>query len=96
MVTMIDVTAYKVTTRAHNDFIANVSHDLKTPLAAIAGFADILANDSAKLPPEKITGFAKHIVKETKRLSSLVTDTLEMTRQPIHLKKKKLNLTALT
>lgn len=96
MVTMIDVTAYKVTTRAHNDFIANVSHDLKTPLAAISGFADILVNDSDKLPPEQIKGFAKHIVKETKRLSSLVTDTLEMTRQPIHLKKKKLNLTTLT
>ncbi len=96
MVTMIDVTAYKVTTRAHNDFIANVSHDLKTPLAAIAGFADILANDADKLPPEKMRGFATHIVKETKRLSSLVTDTLEMTRQPLHLKKKKLNLTALT
>jgi two-component system OmpR family sensor kinase len=44
----------------------------------------------------RIRGFATHIVKETKRLSSLVTDTLEMTRQPIHLKKKKLNLTALT
>jgi Osmosensitive K+ channel histidine kinase len=96
MVTMIDVTAYKVTMRAHNDFIANVSHDLKTPLAAISGFADILVNDSDKLPSEQVKGFAKHIVKETKRLSSLVTDTLEMTRQPIHLKKKKLNLTALT
>ncbi|GAB2022623.1 HAMP domain-containing sensor histidine kinase [Pseudolactococcus yaeyamensis] len=95
MVTMIDVTAYKVTTRAHTDFIANVSHDLKTPLAAISGFADILVNDFDKLPPEQIKGFAKHIVKETKRLSSLVTDTLEMTRQPIHIKKKKLNLTVL-
>lgn len=96
MVTMIDVTAYKVTTRAHNDFIANVSHDLKTPLAAIAGFADILVNDHGKLPADKVEGFAKHIVKETKRLSSLVTDTLEMTRQPTHLKKTQLDLTALT
>jgi two-component system OmpR family sensor kinase len=96
MVTMIDVTAYKATTRAHNDFIANVSHDLKTPLAAIAGFADILVTDHGKLPAEQVAGFAKHIAKETKRLSSLVADTLEMTRQPSHLKKIQLNLTALT
>lgn len=96
MVTMIDVTVYKATTRAHNDFIANVSHDLKTPLAAIGGFADILVNDADKLPPETVERFAKHIAKETKRLSSLVTDTLEMTRQPLHLKKTKINLTGLT
>lgn len=94
MVTMIDVTTYKATTKAHNDFIANVSHDLKTPLTAIAGFADILANDLDKLSPSDAKVFAKHIVKETKRLSTLVADTLEMTRQPLHLKKSKLNLSS--
>lgn len=92
MVTMIDVTTYKATTIAHNDFIANVSHDLKTPLTAIAGFADILVNDLDKLSTSDAKVFAKHIVKETKRLSTLVADTLEMTRQPLHLKKTKLNL----
>ncbi|GFH39985.1 two-component sensor histidine kinase [Lactococcus insecticola] len=95
MVTMIDVTAYKATMRAHNDFIANISHDLKTPLAAIAGFADILATDQ-DLPAEKSQDFADHIVSETKRLSSLVTDTLEMTRQTGKIKKTELNLTQLT
>ncbi|GFH41979.1 two-component sensor histidine kinase [Lactococcus hodotermopsidis] len=96
MVTMIDVTAYKATLRAHNDFIANISHDFKTPLTAISGFADILAHDNGQLTPKKRQGFAQHIAKESKRLTNLVADTLEITRQTTNIKKTKVNLTQMT
>ncbi|MCT1183357.1 two-component sensor histidine kinase [Lactococcus lactis] len=93
MVTMMDVSSYRRTVDAHNAFIANVSHELKTPLASIKGFAELLETDSISSSDTK--NFASIINKESSRLMNLVQDTLLLTKQNHRIDKKKINLTAL-
>ncbi len=61
-----------------NTFIANVSHDLRTPMTTISGFADGILDGT--IPPEKHTHYLKIISNETHRLSRLVSSLLEMSR----------------
>ena len=61
-----------------NTFIANVSHDLRTPMTTIAGFADGLLDGT--IPPEKQQHYLEIISSETHRLSRLVSSLLEMSR----------------
>ncbi len=61
-----------------NAFVANVSHDLRTPMTTISGFIDgILAG---AIPPEKHEHYLGVISGEVKRLSRLVTTLLDVTR----------------
>jgi two-component system phosphate regulon sensor histidine kinase PhoR len=60
------------------EFAANVSHELKTPLTAISGIAEILYNGLVR--PEDITGFAGRIQSETTRLIALVEDIIKLSR----------------
>ncbi len=58
------------------DLIANVSHDLRTPLTMIGGFAEVMRD----LPGENSPENAQVIIDETRRLSSLVSDLLDLSR----------------
>ncbi len=57
-----------------NDFISNVSHEFKTPLAAIEGYATLLQKDN--LSEEKIKNYAKNIALNSKRLSKMTSNIL--------------------
>ncbi len=57
-----------------SDFINNVSHDFKTPLAAIEGYATLLKNKN--LPPEKMEEYANHILFNSKRLTKMTSNIL--------------------
>jgi len=59
------------------EFIANLSHELKTPMTVISGFAEGLLDGT--IPPENETRYLKVISSETRRLSRLVKSMLEMT-----------------
>lgn len=61
-----------------NTFIANVSHDLRTPMTTIAGFADGILDGT--IPPEKQSHYLEIISSETHRLSRLVSSLLEMSK----------------
>lgn len=61
-----------------HDFIANVSHELKTPMTTIAGFADGILDGT--IPPDQQNRYLETISSETKRLSRLVREMLEMSR----------------
>ena len=60
------------------EFIANVSHELKTPMTTIAGFADGLLDGT--IPPQSQKKYLQIISSETKRLARLVRSMLELSR----------------
>ena len=60
------------------EFIANVSHELKTPMTTIAGFADGILDGT--IPPEKEQQYLQVISSETRRLSRLVRSMLDLSR----------------
>lgn len=61
-----------------HDFSANVSHELKTPLMSISGYAELMMN--GMVPEEKIAEFSGRIYHEASRLSTLVTDVIQLSR----------------
>ncbi len=60
------------------DFIANVSHELKTPMTTISGFAEGILDGT--IPKEREAEFLQVIVSETRRLSRLVRRMLDLSR----------------
>jgi two-component system, OmpR family, phosphate regulon sensor histidine kinase PhoR len=61
------------------DFVANVSHELKTPLAAIQGFVETMQDDQA-MPEATRVRFLERIARQTERLTTLVGDLLTLSR----------------
>ena len=68
------------TERARSALLSSVSHDLRTPLAAITGAATSLRDDPGTLAPAARTELSDTIVEEAQRLGRLVGDLLDMTR----------------
>ena len=60
------------------EFIANVSHELRTPMTTIAGFADGILDGT--IPPEESAKYLTSIRDETRRLSRLVRDMLDVSQ----------------
>jgi two-component system, OmpR family, phosphate regulon sensor histidine kinase PhoR len=60
------------------DFVANVSHELKTPLTVVGGFAETLLDDN--LPAEQRHRFASTILTNTRRMQRIVDDLLDLSR----------------
>ncbi len=64
--------------KLRRDFIANISHELKTPMTVISGFSDGILDGT--IPKEQESKYLAVISSETKRLSRLVRNMLEMSR----------------
>ncbi len=60
------------------EFTANVSHELKTPLTSISGFAELMRD--GLVPPERIPEFSSDIYRESQRLIALVDDIMRLSR----------------
>ncbi|MEN3345842.1 MAG: two-component system, OmpR family, sensor histidine kinase SenX3 [Arthrobacter sp.] len=73
-----DRTEITRTEEVRNDFVANVSHELKTPVGAISLLAEAL--ESSADDPEAVRRFAKRMHKESARLAALVQDIIELSR----------------
>lgn len=69
---------YEKQDRMRRDFTANVSHELKTPLTSISGYAEIIRDGLVKT--EDISRFAGKIYEETQRLITLVEDILKLSQ----------------
>ncbi|MBT3366640.1 MAG: HAMP domain-containing protein [Nitrospina sp.] len=90
-----DVSELERLENIRRDFVANVSHELKTPITAIRGLVETVINDK-KMSPENHRNFLLKTMDQTIRLSTIVTDLLalsrlesvgiDLTREPIDLR----------
>ena len=76
MILAMDVTDVQNAERSRREFTANVSHELKTPLQAIIGSAELLENGLVK--PEDTQRFIGNIRREAARLVNLIEDVIRL------------------
>lgn len=75
---ILDITEEHSAEISRREFTANVSHELKTPLTSILGYAEIIRDGLVK--SEDISDFASRIYSEASRLVALINDILELSR----------------
>ena len=78
VVLLFDVTQKQQAEQLRREFTANVSHELKTPLHAISGYAELMK--AGMVPREDMIRFSEKIYSETQRLVRLVEDILRLSR----------------
>ena len=71
---LMDITENQERDKLRREFTANVSHELKTPLTVISGYAELMANSVAK--PQDIPKFSHKIYREAGRMIALVNDLM--------------------
>lgn len=85
------------TEQMRREFSANVSHELKTPLTSISGYAEIMMNGMVK--PEDVPVFSERIYNEASRMITLVGDIIKLSKLDegsIELEKEDVDFYALT
>ena len=79
LVVLNDVTRLRRLENVQREFVANVSHELKTPITAIKGFVEtLLGNDVHR--PEDVHRFLEIVRRHTERLGSIIEDLLSLSR----------------
>lgn len=76
VIVILDVTESAKREQLRREFTSNVSHELKTPLTSISGFAEILKSGYASA--ETVTDFSSSIYDEAQRLIALVSDIIKI------------------
>jgi two-component system phosphate regulon sensor histidine kinase PhoR len=79
LVVLNDVTQLRHLEEVRRDFVANVSHEIKTPLTAIKGFVETLRTGEVE-EPEQAERFLEIVEKHVDRLSAIVEDLLQLSR----------------
>ena len=79
VIVLHDITALRKLERVRRDFVANVSHEFRTPLTAIQGFAETLLA-GAMDDPQHRERFLQIIVEHSRRLARLTEDLLELSK----------------
>jgi two-component system, OmpR family, phosphate regulon sensor histidine kinase PhoR len=79
VVVLNDITRLKTLENIRRDFVANVSHELKTPITSIKGFLETL-KEGAIHDPETADRFLDIILKHTERLNWIIEDLLSLSR----------------
>lgn len=79
IILLIDVTAVRQSGQLRENFFANASHELKTPITSIKGYSELLTS-GIPYSEEQKTEFLKRIKKETDNITSLINDILAISR----------------
>ena len=77
---LVDQTAAYAAERMRVDFVANASHELKTPLSSLLGYAETLRDEAAAADPELRTRFLTIMTGEATRMHRLVDDLISLSR----------------
>ena len=75
---IVDISEKYAAEKSRREFTANVSHELKTPLTSISGYAEMISNGMAQ--PKDIAGFADKIHTEAGKLLALVDDIIKLSQ----------------
>ncbi len=97
VVLILDITERYAAEQIRREFSANVSHELKTPLTSILGYAEIIKNGMVK--SEDIPRFAERIYNEANHLIALIDDIIKLSRldeNNIDIPRKRVNLLELS
>lgn len=97
VIVILDVTESVNREKLRREFTSNVSHELKTPLTSISGFAEIMKNGDT--PAEMVVDFSDSIYDEAQRLISLVSDIMkisELDEKSVFYEKETVDLYALS
>jgi len=89
-----EITKLRKLENIRRDFVANVSHELKTPITSIEGFAETLL-DGALADPEDARRFVLIIAKQARRLHAIVEDLLTLSRIEQEAKREEIVLSLL-
>jgi two-component system, OmpR family, phosphate regulon sensor histidine kinase PhoR len=81
-----DVTRARILDAVRRDFVANASHELKTPAASIRALAETIAS-AASDDPEATRRFAGQLEREAVRLAGIVSDLLDLSRLEVGMEK---------
>lgn len=79
VIVLNDITRFRHLENVRQDFVANVSHELKTPIASIKGFVETLL-DGAVDHPDDALRFLKIIAKQADRLNAIIEDLLSLAK----------------
>lgn len=79
LIVLRDMTASYMAEKMRREFSANVSHELKTPLTSISGFAEMIANGMYQ-KPEDVKLFGSRIVNESQRMLTLIDTIMHLSR----------------
>lgn len=79
LIVLRDMTASYMAEKMRREFSANVSHDLKTPLTSISGFAEMIANGMYQ-KPDDVKLFGSRIVNESQRMLTLIDTIMHLSR----------------
>ena len=79
LIVLHDITQLRQLENTRRDFVANVSHELKTPITSIKGFVETLLAGALK-EPDNAENFLKIIAKQTDRLNEIIDDLLTLSR----------------
>lgn len=91
LVVLNDITRIRRLEKVRSDFVANVSHELKTPITSIKGFVETLLEGAVKNPDEA-QRFLDIIAKQTDRLDAIIDDLLALSRIEQHTEKTQIEL----
>ncbi len=93
VIVIVDVTEREKREQLRREFTANISHELKTPLTSISGFAEMIK--AGDIPMETVVDFSKSIYDEAQRLITLVSDIVkisEISEKPLTEEKEDVDL----
>jgi PAS domain S-box-containing protein len=83
IVNVREITQQKIESEMQNTFISVISHELKTPVSIIKGYAEMLARPDVRWQPEQVQSSLQIIIEEADRLTAEINNLLDVSRMQL-------------